>query len=287
MLSRIMVLLGFCLCTVVISFAYASVYTTANELYLKSGIKTQIDAVPQSVYMGFQHSIRSQAHLDKLTPQEKSQYRNLINDAYNAIELKKIVMDYMSQNLNETEMMEALKWLKSPVGQKVTHLEERVVGQESSQEMIHYVQSLQTDPPPAEYHEFVGRLAQEIDAESTAVDIAMNAQLAITIAMATVEPKTTVEQLQYIQKELNHMRGLVAAIVSKEIVANLMFTYHTMPLPEFQQYVEFSSSTVGKKYQQTMAQALSKAINHGSLVLGEKMVQILQQRAKARSGLDL
>lgn len=280
MLQRLLIIISFSFCGALISYAYASVYTTANELFLKSGIKTQIEAIPKAVLLGFQASVNQAAHLRKLTPSEKDYYQQLINEAYNSAELQKVVTDYMVAQLNEVEMNAALGWLNTPLGQKITSLENAVVGKEASLEMVRYVQSLEKNPPPKAFFNHVDRLAKELNATDIAVEMAMNSQMAITLAMATVEPKTTEEQLEYIQKELNQARSLIQAIVKQEIMTNLMFTYRSVSTDELEQYIQFTASEKGKKYQLAMAQALSKAVTHGSRILSAKMIKIIQARAK-------
>lgn len=284
MLSRLLIVIGFTFCGALITYAYASSYTSANTLIKKSGIKTQLDAIPKAVLLGFQASVNQAAHLEKLSKQKNRFYKQLITESYDSLELEKLVTDYVANNLTDAEIEAAIKWLDSPLGSKITRLEESVVGKESSVEMMQYVQSLEADPPPQAFFDHVDKLANDLNATEIAVNMAMNAQLAITIAMATVEPNTTAEQLQYIQKELKQMRSIIQAVVEKEVIANLMFTYRSIPVSELEQYVRFSASESGNKYQLTMGNALSQAVSHGSQVLGSKLIKILQDRAKSKTG---
>ena len=103
---------------------------SASELYVKSGLEKQMRDIGPALLAGYKNNYsRSDQHTDR----DKKIYENIeqvIEDSFDVEGMRETVVVGLMEGISDGDMELILAWLDSPVGKKITGLEERAGSEE-------------------------------------------------------------------------------------------------------------------------------------------------------------
>ncbi|WP_319521701.1 DUF2059 domain-containing protein [uncultured Desulfosarcina sp.] len=246
-----------------------------QDLYGKSGLEEQIVQLPMVIQVGFDQVAATDDRLKAIPRIVIGEIRASIETVFAPENIKRAILGECREKLSIDDLKKVLAWLDSPLGRKFTQLEEAASTPEKYTEMQQFAQTLQKSPPLPERLEIIGRLDDAVKATETSVEVAMNTQLAITIAIVASLPKEQQPAYDNLAAVVEQTRPQIEGAMRAQTIVSLLYTYRNVTETELDQYIEFASSPTGKNYHDAAVSGLKKALLEGSYSWGETIADIL------------
>jgi hypothetical protein len=135
--------------------------------------------------------------------------------------------------------------------------------------MQQYAARLQSSPPKAERLKVLKQFDSGVKATEGTVDMAINAQIAVALAIIATFPLEQRMPLDDVSREMEKNRPVLEATVRSQVLIAHLYTYRSMTEVEIQLYAEFAKSPAGSKYHLVTMAACKKAILEGAVKWGD------------------
>jgi len=248
-----------------------------QELYVKSGLAKQIQDVPRSIQAGLDQPLMETEQFPKPSPRVVALMKALAAEAFAPEKLKAVVLPELKTGLTTSDLQAALKWLDSPLGIKCTRLEEEASTPEAYPEIDKYAALLKKSPPTPERLKIIQELDAALKASQTSVEMALNLQVALLLAVNATLPKEQQQSPAEILDEIKQHRPEIESALQLESLVSLFYTYRSLTEAEIKQYIKFATSSAGSKYQEVADAAVKKALIAGGIRWGEAIGEAMKQ----------
>jgi len=249
-----------------------------QELYVKSGLAKQIQDLPRSIQAGLDQPLMEAEQFPQPSPRVIALMKALAPEAFAPEKLKAVVLPELKTGLTTPDLQAVLKWLDSPLGIKCTRLEEEASTPEAYPEIDKYAAQLKKSPPTPERLKIIQKLDAALKASQTTVEMALNLQVALLLAVNATLPKERQQSPAEILGEIKQHRPEFEAALQVESLVSLIYTYRSLTEAEINQYIKFATSSAGSKYQEVADAAVKKALIAGGIrwggAIGEAMKQL-------------
>lgn len=248
-----------------------------QELYVKSGLAKQIQDVPRSIQAGLDQPMLEAEQFPKPSLRVIALMKALAPEAFAPEKLKAVVLPQLKTGLTTSDLQAALKWLDSPLGIKCTRLEEEASTPEAYPEIDKYAAQLKKSPPTPERLKIIQKLDAALKASQTSVEMALNLQVALLLAVNATLPKEQQQSPAEILGEMEQHRPEIESALQLESLVSLFYTYRSLTEAEINQYIKFATSSAGSKYQEVADAAVKKALIAGGIRWGEAIGEAMKQ----------
>jgi len=251
-----------------------------DKLYVRSGMEMQTQQIPLLIQARFDQAVNNDYRIQKLPRHIVSDMREIILQSYAAEHLEKTIKEHLALQMKADEIRDVLTWLDSPLGKKCTQLEEAASTPEAFVKMQAYAGQIQDAPPPQNRLKLFQGLDSAVKATETSVEIAMNTQIAVIMAIVVTLPVENQKPFSEIKKEVEKSRPQLEAVMKAEVLLSFLYTYRSLRDSELEQYLDFTTSTKGEKYHSAAVTGFKKALLDGSIKWGNSIAELLQKSEK-------
>jgi hypothetical protein len=247
---------------------------SVDELIVKSGVQRQVEQVPEVMKASFEQRFKQD---QKMSAADRYNLRTAASESFQPAAMIKTVREIVAAGLSEAELVEIMKWLNSPLGMKITQLEEQSSSGDAYREMMIFAENM-PEPAPA-------RLALIERMDSAAHMTQYSTQLKVDVAMAMTASLACTQECndfsrEQLAKQLEKSRPQIEEASRQETIVHSLFSYQTLTDEELAEYIKFYETAAGQKYMRVVTSALSKAIQDASTIMGQKMGQALKEKKK-------
>jgi hypothetical protein len=242
-----------------------------QELIIKSGIRKQTEQIPQDVREG----ILQEQRLKQDPELNSAELEAAIESSFNPRRMEDQLHDDIGKNLSTEEIQEVLNWLDSPLGKKLTRLEEEAASPAVKQKMAHALQQLIKEPGTPERLILLQRVEKALHSTDAAVDMILNIQIAVISAMSAMDPAQPCPTFEQIAEMVYKNRPQIQQVISQQVIGGFLYTYHGVSKGDLEAYIAFVESPVGSKYQKIAMKALSDALILSSKNFGEAVGELI------------
>jgi hypothetical protein len=230
--------------------------TRVGELMVRSGIDKQMNSYPDNVRLGMQRG-RAQSQLSD------AQYQLLMNSvskAYNPVAMKQTMAKRLRRELSLADIDGALGWLSSPLGRRVTLLEEENSTPEAYQAMQAWVEALK-EPPPEARMELIRRFDEAVGVTEFTVMSVKHSQLAMVAALTATQPAAQQRAaFEKVTQVFEQRHDELVRTMGGQTLPHMLYIYRSLSNAELEQYLAYAVSPVGKRYHSASQAALDDAI---------------------------
>jgi hypothetical protein len=239
-----------------------------RTLMQKSGLSKQIEQIPATMQADI---VRASLESDNpLSQGEIDDLSRKTAEAFNASILKDTVETYILGNLSEKDIRMVLAWVDSPLGEKISRLEEEA----STPAAYQKIQKMAAQKiKKTKRSELLSKLDDAIKATDAGVNIAVNMQVAFLLAVTAEMPADQRLSVEDILSEVNKDRTQLRQTIERETMAGFLYAYQSLTDSEIKKYILFAESEPGKKYHAVSAKGLNTALMQAGLALGSKFEQ--------------
>lgn len=262
----LVVMLGLLACLSIIRFAHATPHLI-DQLMRKSGIDKQLEQQPRmvlAVFLQAKHKLKSQGYLD----QEIEEFLRLIKVHFKPRKLKNIVKKYLKTNIKVQDIENAINWLDSPLGRKLTKLEEESSSPEAFAESKIMADELLGDVSRVD---LIKRLDRVFGLIESGMDASLHTTIAFYTAVAAAYPKETRPSEEDIYSMATHDTEASRPQVERAALVLLLYTYRALSEPEIEKYIAFGDSESGKRYVAVGHTAIKEALVQSTRNLGAEI----------------
>jgi len=246
-----------------------------SALMHQSGMDIQIELIPQQVKAGIRDSARQGTPLDVVI-QDK------LVAALDTQSLNQSVQEYMAEEMSVGEIEQVLSWLDSPPGKRVVAMEVKASQPDTMLKMFKVFETERDRPGRIER---IHRIDEAMLSKERTKDLMINMQ--VFFGMAMVAESGTTQRVSYGQTRYNMERAMASMWGELEQVVTMMylFTYQGLSNAELDQYIEFTESPVGRKYNQVLYEGLSYAFANAGKSLRQSLKSACRARQKGCDGM--
>lgn len=238
-----------------------------RTLMKKSGLNKQIEQIPLMMQAGMAQADQNEPSR-KLTQKEKSDLNRMVAAAFNAKAINAAVQKHIGSTLAEKDIRAALAWLGSPLGEKITRLEEDSSTPAAYTEMQAMADTLTKNTARAAQ---LRKLDSAVKATEAGVSVALNIQISLLTAMSSRVPRDKRPSAGEIADQVNKNSAEIRSMVEQETLLSFLYTYRTLTDAEVDRYIAFAESESGRKYHASTAKGVSDAVVQASRTLGSML----------------
>ena len=236
-----------------------------DALIKKSGISKQVSYFPEHLQAGMS---QAQAQQPKLTPTEMAGLNALMVSSFNANTMLADVKNHLDEKMTSAEIRTILEWLDSPLGKKITQLEEKASTPEAQAQIAAQYSELQKQTTRLNQ---MNRLDLATNATDGAVALIQNLGVAMAVAMTANAPAGVEVSVDEIQAAMQQNAPNIKAAMQPQVIASFLYSYRSLRTEELNKYIAFAESASGQKYHATAMDALSLAMNNAAKKLGAEI----------------
>jgi hypothetical protein len=149
-----------------------------------------------------------------------------------------------------------LRWLRSPLGRRVSQLDTAAAGPEMATELRAYIARSRTAPPDQERLLLTRRLEASTDAGGFAVELVAGVVASMGRALDPLLPPAARMKPGEMESTIAGMRAQLEPQLREAILMTLLFTYRSLRTSELAEVVAFYESDAGLWYTTATGQAL-------------------------------
>jgi hypothetical protein len=239
-----------------------------QALMLKSGMKKQIEQMPQLLQSELD---QQQANAQRIPQEEFSRLSNVARSAFDAKAIHAAVRTYIKSNLSENDMKEALEWLDSPLGTKITKMEEEASTAKAYEEMQAIGPRLLHDNKDSSRMNKIMKLDKVIGVTQSTVNTVMNIQLAMITAMSAGMEAEKRPSFEDVRNLVNNSQPQLHAAMSQMVQVQFLYSYRELTDHEMDRYIRFAESTSGQRYHDVSIRALDEALVQAARRIGSRL----------------
>jgi hypothetical protein len=254
-----------------------------RELYKKSGLKRQLELFPVSSQVMFDTARQRDQKMKELPEDLVSTMRNTIGPAFAEEGLRDIVLKELGERLAAPEIKGTLSWLDSPLGRRITLMEEASSSPEGFFGMQQYALKLRDSPPSADRLKLASRLDSATSGTESGIEMILSTQAAIAMALFSALPPGRERPFEDVLREMEKTKPYIEAAVRSQTQTSILYTYKDLTDAEMEQYIGFLTAPPGSKYHSAVTAAIKKAFVTGSVKWGEAIANVAKGK-KDRSG---
>ena len=264
MFSKLMGLM-LCLFSVAVFAQESDKNSLLDTLMKKSGISKQVSYFPAHIQAGMK---QAQAQQSKLTPTEMAKLNALMVSSFNVNTILADIKNHLGAKMTSAEIRTILTWLDSPLGKRITQLEEKASTPEAQVQSAAQYPKLQKQTDRLNQ---MNRIDLATKATDGAVALMQNLGVAMAVAMTANAPAGVAVSVDEIQASMQQNAPNIKAAMQPQVIASFLYTYRSLRTEELNKYIAFAESASGQKYHATAMDALSLAMNNAAKKLGAEI----------------
>ncbi len=245
----------------------------ARRLVLRSGMAIQIHAIP----IQFEQSAAQ--HRGRVPAQVIAQVTQAGKEAFQPVKLHEEVVRNVAAKMSAAAMRDALGWLESDTGRRITAAEEDAATTASPDSMNRYLEVLRKQPPSQRRAKLIGDVMGVANVVESSAGTLEALTLGIAVGFDAMQPREKQAGAAMLQSRLrdSNLRGELLANLGVALPALMLYTYRDVPDADLAAYVKFMESPAGSEYTRVGLQAIEDALVRASFRMG----QLMQKNAPA------
>ena len=241
---------------------------TAAALVQESGLGDQLPTIPAGIEAGLNVNPETAT---KLTEAQLETLRATLRDSYSPAKLTAGLVAELPALIGPAAAKEALAWLQSDVGKKITALEDAAAKTAGDSEVFAEAQKLFERLPPRRIDRYV-RLIQATHVADGSANLLINVTLGTVVGEAAAgAPGKPLPNLDEVRKQLDENRPQMIESINSQFLVLFGSAYQALPENELDQYLAFSESKSGIEYSKAMIAALDKAMTRCAIESGREI----------------
>ncbi len=258
-----------------------SAESLASEIIAKSGMMVAIEGVAEAWRLGVNQGITQarQAAASLPSPPKPAkveQLRKVLVEAFSISEAETITTKRFIADLSIDDMNRVLEWMDSPLGQRITQLENRNAQDHQTHQPHEAEALLAQSPNPERRRALIAQLLEESAMIEHSLNILKDTSLAMALAMqATLAPNNI--SVQDIRQKVSDNIEPFRQAIFKQIWTDIVFTYQELSDEELSRYRDFYRTPAGRKYEKSSMSALNDTFVEVGRRAGEEVARVMRQ----------
>ena len=222
-----------------------------NRLYDKAGLEVYLQTLQVSLRQSCQ-AYEGHISSDILNEVCSPEATRIGSEPY-----RQAVVAVLSRHLTEKHIEEILKWLDSPLGRRIHHMENMV---EPTAAADYISSKLRVIPPRNVRVQLVNKLMLHLGAVETSIDIASASTLKVAEWVNQKLPDNEQIDLAVIEQTLLQQKVEMEAATGESLQQQFLYTYRALPDVELNRYVQFSETESMQQFYIAMQKVINRLL---------------------------
>lgn len=162
--------------------------------------------------------------------------------------------------LSDKQIDDTLSWLDTPLGRRITELENAANDADSMPKIQAYAAELEKRPAPAARMRLIRELNRVTGAQEMMNNIMEAVLLATALGVNAAQPKAQQSPPEALRKQIKSSMPELQKQTAQFVNATLLYTYRSLADKELESYIEFSRSASGAAYNKSATAGMSDAL---------------------------
>ena len=246
---------------------------TAHRLMIRSGMSVQLRGFTGQIEAAFKQ------YSGKVDERILAALLEAAKEAYRPDLLQDDMTRRLAKKLTADDMENALTWLETDVGQRITQSEEVASAALDEQRLQGYAERLKSKPLAVRRAQLIAGLISATSALRAAAAMQEDIAMGVATGMDSMRPKERrvgeAGLRATVRKALSTEQ--VQQVLAQQMPVMFAYTYRNISDADLVGYVAFLNSVAGKRYQDAMNGTLIEGLGRASVQLGELTGQRLRQ----------
>jgi hypothetical protein len=251
-----------------------------EEIFFLSGLEAQLEGFAGSL----DASLSQQS--GTFAPAQLRVLRTAVANSFAADELRPRVQAGLAQRYDARGASGTLAWLRSPLGRRITRLEEEHSTSDSMAELEAFANSLAESPPSSRRLEQIDALNRAIGAADVGVDLALTAALGVALGANASQPIGQRADEAQLRLAVQAQRSALAEQMQALLQLNSLKTYQSLSDDDLTTYLAFASSAAGQWYHEAVVKELVAALEEAAAGIGARVTLEMNASGAAASAAD-
>ncbi|MBW1799739.1 MAG: hypothetical protein JRJ85_03310 [Deltaproteobacteria bacterium] len=251
-------------------FDYDSIDLARKFLDL-SGLEKAIPMLGQSALSG----LSAQQQKTQLPIAVYQRLLSLVKRSYGFLKIKGKLLEQIAENMDPLRAREVLEWLESPLGLRITALEENASTKTVERNRAAFAKNIRNDPPDPERLALYGRFEKAVGTAEAVADLITVSYEGIARGVNKTMPVDTRMDSETIERELANTRSAALDKYRESSKIDFLFTYRDLSDEELETYLAFAESKVGRWYHGMLFKSLNAVQSRVSEDMGEGIVEVI------------
>jgi len=240
-----------------------------DEFMQKSGLTRQLAGIQDGVLLGIEQA-QAQSPGPQLSGEQEERLRAAVKGAFVADRLRRSMRAHLVTALQAADAEQALQWLDTPFGKRVTKIEEEGSTPEAfARAMETGAQTLAALSPARRVD--IERLLKASGAVDVLASITLNQQLGITRGMALAAGTTDAEPPEDAKAKLEPLRNRIATALGPTLLATSAVLYASLSDAELRDYNAVLDLPSSRRVTKIIGEALDKALTAAAVEFGRRL----------------
>lgn len=240
----------------------------AERLLVASGLKVTINRIPSEVETGFRQQGGDLAAL-----------AGVMSQAFDTREMARVTQLGIANALSVKEFQYALKWLDSPLGKRITAMEDE--GGEAVEKRIAKMMKRPIEKLASKRRlEIIHELDEATRTLESSVDLVLYMQGALMIGVSSVNPNVEKLDADEIVEMLEQQRDAVTQELQQYLTVTMIHTYRKLTDKELRRYVRFADTKMGRSYHDAILESFKVAFLEQAKQAGEALGRALLKKTE-------
>ena len=250
------------------------------DLMKKSGLNQQIQNTPDvlntAVASNFRQARQSKnAEVDAVTEKINS----IISKSFKPEIIKSVISNHMETELDVEDIKAVLGWLDSPLGKKITRLEEEASTAEAYKAMAAELPILKQKSDYARRLELMVELDRHIKATESILERELNMQIVSLTAMSSAFPTMSLPTSADLKESFKTYSATMKKRIAAEVTISSLYAYRQLELNEIEKYIAFIKTGYGERYHKVVHEGINKAYLFCGKKFGENVGALLAKES--------
>ena len=248
---------------------------TAQRLVVRSGISVQLRSMPQQFDPELALA-RGSLPDEVITALGEAAKQSFVPEA-----LQADITQSLAAGLSVADMKQALDWLDTGAGRRITAAEVHAAGSMTPQAMQAHLESLKRKPHSARRAELLAQLVVATKGVEHTANLVEGVALGIAMGMDATQP---VQKRQGLRDLRERLRSAMPPERIRESVAAALpnmygYIYRDVTDADLSGYLQFSRSAAGARYNDAVIAAFTEAMVRASVRMGPAIERALQKKS--------
>jgi len=249
---------------------------TLDRLYERSGMEAQFTTLPETMRDAFLQGLAMGPEMN-IPEARLEMLGDRVAGFYAPEDFRTAVEASLRKEMSAEQAQAVLAWLESPLGERITDVEEAAVGPDAYEKTQAYAAALDEGSVPEARVELLRELDEAVNLTETSVEIGVHAQLAAALAANAVQPPERRLEPAQVMAIVEGSRGMIESMTREQVLLSLLYTYRDLSEAELRGYIEFANSPAGNTFNRVVSQAMSRTFVEKSGELGEVLGELLRE----------
>ncbi len=243
--------------------------TTAEDLVRSSGLWEQLGHIGPQVQAGLADAMTRSGRTPSAAETERTS--RAIQVAYAPARLRAIAVDAFARHLKAREVVELRAWYGSPVGQRITHLEETASKEAGDPQAFAQQGRVLLEKSSPQRRRLLEDLTTETRAAEVLTNVTIHTATGVQRGLASVLPDMPARSVQELRAELEAQRPNMMKAFASLSLGGYAKVYASLPTEHLEQYLVFVRSPVGRVFHALATEAFNAAVTDAATEFGRRL----------------